>query len=185
MSLESPEQSYSKQELWLHCEQEVQQLRDRLGKEIDSGIRETVVALRVLGFSTSGSCEGHLDYGIKAPWVDVGEVPADLADKLRLAQKSNQPLDEATEYQRKNVFKDLMAERVRLMKLVGEFYEDRNPQFASRLMLALGPDTVRIISQGALIQDLLPLNEQTQNLETYRQEMSVFSNFLKQRFFSS
>jgi len=46
-----------KQEHWNQTAAEVKQLRDRLGKNIESGIEETVVALRALGFSTSASCE--------------------------------------------------------------------------------------------------------------------------------
>ncbi|HEY1351171.1 MAG TPA: hypothetical protein VGF67_16245 [Ktedonobacteraceae bacterium] len=44
---------------------------DKLGKEIDRGIFETVVALNLLGVSTIASCEGHLNWGVPYPWIDI------------------------------------------------------------------------------------------------------------------
>ena len=38
---------------------------------IDSGIFDLIVTLNALGFPTSASCEGHLDRGVAAPWVDI------------------------------------------------------------------------------------------------------------------
>jgi hypothetical protein len=38
---------------------------------VDAGIRDTVTALRLLGFRTTASCEGHVDHGRPGPWVDV------------------------------------------------------------------------------------------------------------------
>lgn len=46
-------------------------IRDNLGLHIDCGIFSTVVMLRVFGFITSGSCEGHNNWGLKYPWVDI------------------------------------------------------------------------------------------------------------------
>lgn len=44
---------------------------DRLGYEIDRGIKETVALLNLLNFPTSASCEGHIDRGIPVPWIDI------------------------------------------------------------------------------------------------------------------
>lgn len=44
---------------------------DKLGKRIDNGIFETVVALNVLGVCTRQSCEGHLEWGVPFPWIDI------------------------------------------------------------------------------------------------------------------
>ncbi len=54
---------------------ETNQLADRLGLGIDDGIKETVAALRMHGFDTTGSCEGHLDHGLAYPWIDIGLSP--------------------------------------------------------------------------------------------------------------
>lgn len=44
---------------------------DRLGKKIDDGIFETVVCLNMLGINTTSSCEGHLDWGLPYPWINI------------------------------------------------------------------------------------------------------------------
>lgn len=44
---------------------------DALGKGIDSGIIEHVAILNAVGFNTSGSCEGHADWGYPFPWIDI------------------------------------------------------------------------------------------------------------------
>jgi hypothetical protein len=44
---------------------------DKLGQPIDEGIFETVVVLNLPGIHTLASCEGHLEYGAYAPWVDI------------------------------------------------------------------------------------------------------------------
>lgn len=56
---------------WGEVQQEVARIVDGLGKEIDPGIRDTVVALKAHDIHTTGSCEGHLDHGIAGPWVDI------------------------------------------------------------------------------------------------------------------
>lgn len=49
---------------------EVEQIKDRLGKEIDAKIRDLVIGLRRWGINTLGSCEGHQD-ALPYPWVDI------------------------------------------------------------------------------------------------------------------
>jgi hypothetical protein len=58
-------------------------VKDRLGKPIDTNIFETVVALNVLGVHTTQSCEGHLDWGLPYPWIDI---QADMQQKFLLHQ---------------------------------------------------------------------------------------------------
>ena len=69
-----------KQVLWDQAEEKVSQFRDGLKMPIDKGIRETVIVLNVLGFTTLMSCEGHLDRGLPYPWVDIklNEVEIEL-----------------------------------------------------------------------------------------------------------
>ena len=44
---------------------------DKLGKGIDAGIFETVVVLNILEVRTTQSCEGHLEWGVPYPWIDI------------------------------------------------------------------------------------------------------------------
>jgi hypothetical protein len=60
-----------KQIKWDLLVKKYSQVGDALGKGIDSGILETVVALNALGINTRQSCEGHMKYGVASPWVDV------------------------------------------------------------------------------------------------------------------
>src|SRR5687768_9377587 len=56
---------------WAAAAHYVDGVRDGLGKPVDIGIKRLVIGLNAHGFSTTGSCEGHLDWGIAAPWVDL------------------------------------------------------------------------------------------------------------------
>ena len=44
---------------------------DALGYPIEAGIKEIVIALNAIGLNTTGSCEGHTDWGRITPWVDI------------------------------------------------------------------------------------------------------------------
>lgn len=66
---------------WQDMAKQFSRVTDRLGKRIDKGIFETVVALNVLGIQTVGSCEGHIDWGMPHPWVDIA---AELAQKYQI-----------------------------------------------------------------------------------------------------
>ena len=56
---------------WIEISEKFSHVTDKLGKHMDKGILDTVVALNVLGFDTDQSCEGHLDHGLPYPWVDI------------------------------------------------------------------------------------------------------------------
>ncbi|EFH81221.1 conserved hypothetical protein [Ktedonobacter racemifer DSM 44963] len=56
---------------------------DKLGKKIDDGIFDTVVALNMLGVGTLQSCEGHIEWGVPYPWVSIQN---DLEQKFLLHQ---------------------------------------------------------------------------------------------------
>ena len=57
---------------WQETAAWAQEVTDAIGCPIDAGILDTVIALNALGVHTLASCEGHLDHGIAAPWIDVG-----------------------------------------------------------------------------------------------------------------
>lgn len=60
-----------KKEQWQKMEHEVASWADALGRGIDSGIKNTVIVLNLLGFKTEQSCEGHSDGGEAYPWVSI------------------------------------------------------------------------------------------------------------------
>lgn len=68
---------------WDETAKHYRRVVDKLGKKIDEGIFDTVVALNMLGVVTRASCEGHLDWGVPHPWVDI---EAEIGTKYRLHQ---------------------------------------------------------------------------------------------------
>lgn len=54
-----------------NIKQEVDLIADGLGLPIDEEIKQTVVSLRLLDLPTTGSCQGHIDWGEQNPWVDI------------------------------------------------------------------------------------------------------------------
>lgn len=60
---------------WTETVERFSSVTDKLGKEIDSGILEAVVALNMLGITTRQSCEGHLERGAPYPWIDIEPTP--------------------------------------------------------------------------------------------------------------
>ncbi|GHO50876.1 hypothetical protein [Ktedonospora formicarum] len=56
---------------WSEMITRFEHVTDKLGKGIDDGILTTVVALNVLGIHTTGSCEGHIEWGLPYPWIDI------------------------------------------------------------------------------------------------------------------
>lgn len=54
---------------WKELAEEFSHVTDKIGRPIDEGIFEIVVALNMLGIHTRQSCEGHLDHGFAYPWI--------------------------------------------------------------------------------------------------------------------
>lgn len=189
MQFESGEiPSTKKQEAWNRITDDVDRLRDRLGKSVDREIKQSVVALRALGFTTDSSCEGHVgtEQGIGGPWVDVGEMSREAAERLRVLSKNRIEgrNDPEIDRLRKEVSLKLLQEQARLVKLLDEFYRGRNAPYEQRLIVKFRPTTARLISQGAELQALHVLEVQQKNLQAYREEMQAFTDFLRKKYFS-
>jgi hypothetical protein len=66
---------------WKEVADHFKHMADKLGNGIDEGIFDTVVALNMLGVYTRQSCEGHLEWGLPHPWIDLYSQ-LDLKQKL-------------------------------------------------------------------------------------------------------
>lgn len=55
---------------WQEAETILAGVTDQMGQRIDAGILAPVVGLNLLGFRTSASCEGHLNWGCPYPWIE-------------------------------------------------------------------------------------------------------------------
>ncbi len=179
----------------------VDQLCDGLGKPIDSGIKETVAAFNVLGFSTVASCEGHLNWGIAAPWVQLEN--SETLEQKKLLKKNQKQLhfaekreqEGADEAELDKLFSQYHETRRQyetsnilffntVLQLLTEFYAQHNCEYQATIILQqFGRNGCRVISVGAMVQDVLPEQEREKWLVIYRMEMQAFASFLKQIYF--
>ena len=197
-----------KQRRWDAIHAQMTETVDGLGKEIDEGILNTVIALNALGFSTTQSCEGHLDWGIAAPWIDInpeesGEEKAKLSSqKFRAAEKIQTRLEGKKGYRvtqaKIGKMHQLWSEghalqheadipqlqlKKKLLDLLGAFYSGRSIPFDQQLSLATFGEGYRLICQGADIQNIAEKTEREAKLTTYQSEMRDFCEFAKKKYF--
>jgi hypothetical protein len=87
---------------WLNkLRKKVDKITDALGMPVDEGIKEAVIMFNAVGLYTSASCEGHLDHGLPAPWIDV-EAPNEPKERYvgeneiyrKVARKYNLKIEE-------------------------------------------------------------------------------------------
>lgn len=52
-------------------QQEVDSITDGTGLPIDLLIKPSVIAFKLCDFPTSGSCQGHANWGLPYPWIDI------------------------------------------------------------------------------------------------------------------
>lgn len=193
-------QKVNKQQQLAELREKYSKVTDRLKKPVDEGILETVVLLNALNINTTGSCKGHLDWGIAAPWVDVSAPETEQLKQIwqryfqlrKLA--SNKEAQDASIAEIKAIYKETgqiesvakkhTVEKIlpQVLGLLNEFYQNRAVPNDQRLILREIGWTCRIISQGAVIQEILPVDQRQANLTRYRQEMQVFTEFLKNKF---
>lgn len=190
-----------KEDRWQETAERISRTVDKLGLPIDEGIKETVTVLNALGIATRASCEGHLDFGTCAPWVDIASTdPRTDVSIVKLSQEAQRKCDEnkKTEQEIRVIFAEVhkarcvvkayhIEERRKLLAYLAEFYEDRCVPYDRRLIIRpLGTDgKSRLESQGADCQEVASPEEKVQKLAEYQREMQDFTTFLKQKFFYS
>jgi hypothetical protein len=160
-----------KDRIWERTSQEIEQIGDKLGKGIDDGVKESVIALTVNEYPTVQSCEGHLDEkGLSYPWVQV-EAPAPEGWEEDDIKK--QEWTEANLHQRE-----------RMTTMLKEFYLDREEDNDSHLILADQGiyEAFRLQSAGGEVMDSLSRIQQEEKQKMYRKEMKDFTDFLRQQF---
>ncbi len=165
---------FEKEIVWEKYKSEVERITDRLGKVIDEGIKETVIALRAIGFPTSQSCEGHTDRGLPYPWVDI-KTPKEST----LWWSAPAP-----EYEKLQELAILQLQK-KMLEFLAEFYEDRQTSFDARLVFEFTRKSFRVQSIGGRTLPLFSTEEQEKKIRLFRKEMNDFARFLKQKYFSS
>lgn len=179
---------------WHTTAEQLRQITDALGKGIDPGIFDTVVALTVLGIPTVASCEGHLERAIAAPWIDV-EPPEVLNLRQQLRELQDQEgvqrtpgatylPSEAVTHLRQEIKTRQLAARRQLLAALDAFYRDRWVPADRRLIITsrewLGRS--RLECQGTDFQEVVEPATRQQKLVEYQQEMQAFTAYLRARY---
>lgn len=184
---------------WEKMEAEVNEIQDALGKGVEDGIKESIIVMNLLGFKTSGYCEGHLESSERAPWIDFT-----VEDSTENRKKSEEAFDEAEKAQQEGASEDVLdnlyqtahrlsdeAQRPLLEKIqelaqyLDIFYEKRQSTFEARLTLRKNTFSCRLINQGAMLQKIQVPKTRGERLALYQNEMREFTDFLKSIFFNA
>ena len=182
---ESKEQ---KQARWDEMAVEVDKIVDPLDKHVDEGIKDTVIALQLLGFETDGSCEGHTDHGVCSPWIDITSagIKATEPEKEKLFEKIEKQgyMDKETERRIDELNLERTKEQARVMGILAEFYWGRDAPYDT-IIVVHPVINGRIQCIGTDIVELLPPEQKAVKLKQYQAEMAEFTKFLKDRYFNS
>ncbi len=183
---------------WEEARQEIDQIADKLGKGIDANIKETIAVFHVLNINTKGSCEGHVNRGTFAPYVDIESQDIDdLENQLDEIGKALEKAKAAVDFQvtlenakekANQIYKEIerknLAERKKVMAYLEEFYENRHVPYHQRLILeGLARGWTRLESQGVDLQKIESDEIKQQRLIEYQNEMKAFTEFLKEKYF--
>jgi hypothetical protein len=169
-------------DIWQAELEQTRQLTDALGMPVDPGIEHVVTVLRLMGFQTSMSCEGHLNWGLVSPWVDIAVNPS--VARLRTGQQASTraALVEASHA-------DVDRARQSFEGLLGDFYRNRRVDPAFRLTtteilesrddgqpeLAIG---FRVACAASHLLNDDNLVGRIRSLSTGKREMQAFTDFL-------
>jgi hypothetical protein len=175
----------SKNQEWEKLEREFKRTVDRLGKHIDAGILDTVVALNANGINTTASCEGHLDWGAPYPWVDVDSSDPRIAE---IDQQIAILLSEGKKPETEQLYLEIAhlnyQEELKLGSVLEAFYQ-HHPIVYDRHIIFIHDirGGCRIQSLGADTQEFRTPDDQALKLAEYQAEMQAFTDFLKGCFF--
>ncbi|QQS23367.1 hypothetical protein IPM19_02280 [bacterium] len=180
----------SRQQRWNELTVEIDQIKDRLGKGIDEGIKEAVIGLRALDVNVTQSCEGHNDHGTGGPYIDVESDLNTVHEKVLEPMYGN--LDDKETQQK---FDDLveeinynnLRERKKLIELLDEFYTGRETPYEIRLSVSpMARSWSRLENQGVGLQTIEEDAEKKNlRLKMFKAEMDDFKEFLKNKFFQT
>lgn len=167
--------------------------RDGNDTPIDEGIFDTCVALNLLGFTTTQSCEGHLDWGIPAPWVQiVNEEARTLNERAYSAfarGTSEKPPAGIMPHYTKEAYEEGHAWRKqadsliaqdfhKLLGYVEQFYRQRQIEMGCRVTLRADTPSIRLEILGAAAMPALSIDQQHIMLAQFQDEMKAFTAHL-------
>ncbi len=171
-----------KEKHWQKIIAKVETITDKLGKPIDEGIKESIIALTVFDINTDQSCEGHLDHGLPSPWISFdAKENEELWKKLKEVTKKEDKEEDAQI--RMVIHKNEIAERKKLMPFLDEFYMDRHVPYDRGLIITSARRNT-LESQGAGILEVeSDKSKKRIKMQEYQEEMKAFTDFLKRKYF--
>ncbi len=202
----------TKQEMWDNMSIEVEGWIDGIGCSIDPEIKDTVIALNLMGIETRASCEGHLDHGLSYPWIDIQidsselkkitDVFSDIKEQISTEEillKTKFPNLSYNDFfyipegeNLKNLYRKYRLITDSITQIEIKCAEPLNQllnQFYENRMtsydktLIIPRDSlVRLRSIGADRQEIRSAEQQLHYLNEYREEMKAFTLFLKHKF---
>jgi len=179
---------HNKKIAWLNrLRKKIDKITDALGMPIDKEIKEAVIMFNVVGLYTSGSCEGHLDHGLPAPWIHI-EAPNEPKERYvkekeiyrKVARKYNLKVEEVrrgynieafeeagreiVKNEETKEYKRWKKENKKLLKKAKKFLEEfyKNRQVGSDIKLEIeifGDDSFRIHNGGKYYKPVKDLSE--------------------------
>lgn len=162
---------------------------DALGRHLDKGIKDTVIALNLLGFETDSSCEGHTKHGECGPWLGLTskEIEALEPERERIFEETRQDkkgyLDKKAQKRVAEIDAEKLKMQAKAMEVLAEFYQERRVPYDATIIVA-NIINGRIQCMGTEIAELLPPKQKAVKLKQYQEEMAAFTQFLKDRYFN-
>jgi hypothetical protein len=172
-------------ERWNKKIDEIGEIRDGLGKKVDGAIVETVAIFRLFGFTTTGSCGGHVKRITGGPYV-IFESPeaARLAREARALGKKVNEVSQEYNTLRDEAVKHSVREVQKLIPYLNDFYHGRETPYENRLIIRTFPLTYTCLKcQGAELAKVLDAKKSKELLLRNRAEMHDFTEYLKRAYF--
>ncbi|MBL8031995.1 MAG: hypothetical protein JNK33_06785 [Candidatus Doudnabacteria bacterium] len=158
-------------------------ITDGLGKPIDAGIFETVSALCALNIHTTGSCEGHVGWGIASPWVDIlSPAGVQVQDKIMAFRRKTKDKGDIPDHLvrlRDAVISANFSYAEKVLRLLEQFYRGRKTSYECRIIAEYRFDGgARLMCQGAEPNTHRSKTIKQANLKKYQKEFKDFTTFL-------
>lgn len=164
------------QQTWTDVALQVRRMTDKLGMPVDAGIFDTVVALRLCGINTTGSCAGHLE---RRTYPHVAFRAQQTLALERKARDIGDPLNPSHQELRRQSSEINLLEVRKLLPYLDRFYENRMTAHTQRLVIKFfGPTTSLLLCQNAEILRVADEPTATDLLRQNQKEMQAFTDFL-------
>lgn len=179
--------------------QEFKQKLQHTVNPIDKCLLKTVAVLNAFNIHAFEACEGSLDHSTPYPWIDIAPIQTELqkeywqqyvklCSEIQIKNSEQARITEVNELlenSRKILFKarkPLLEDLKITLELLSEFYHTRTVAYHRKLILVENTNKATLTTQGALIQDIIPLNLRKMNLILYLEEIKDFTQFLERKY---